>query len=291
MPFSARLEMIDLAIMSEAASIAMCLPFSESIAFMTKQLLREGLSEEQAAKAAEGRYNRALTHNAVRVATFAFLVQFAWNLGGSLAYLLFGDDDDQKDAMLEEAFKHALVGGTIEGLSGGNVLSEAMNMVVKGESLRSYDPTLLPILSDMKRVYNMMGYDKVSGANELVNLAVQAGIGVNPQTLTDAVVAVIDACHGDLETSKEAMLLIMRVLQVPQSQVDQIYIDELGMKAGDAKRLSPSKMAERYATYKVMKGAPLTGWAYTDELKDKRHKAYKKSFQKKVKERKELKKK
>ena len=261
----------------------------QSIEFMTKQLVRDGLTEEQAKTAAEKRYNKALTHNAVRVGTFAFLVQFAWNLGSSLAYLLFGDDDDKKEEMLMEAFKHALVGGFIEGLAGGNVASEALNMIVKGESLRNYDPTLLPILSDMKRVYAMMGYDKVAGINELVNLGIQAGIGVNPQTLTDAVVAVVDACDGDLDTSREAMLLIMRVLQVPASQVDQIYIDELGVTAERAKRMSYAQMAERYARYKLNKNAPLTSWAYPDELKEKRLKAHKTSFKKKVNERKKLK--
>lgn len=261
----------------------------ESIEFMAKQMVRDGLTEEQAQHAAERRYGRAFWHNAVRVATFGFIVQFAWNLGGSLAYLLFGDDDDEKKGMLEEAAVHALVGGPVEGLAGGNIASEAFNMLAKGESLRGYDPTLLPIIADAKRTMQMMGYDQVAGANELVNLAVQAGLGVNPQTLTDSVVAVIDACGGDLETSKEAMLLIMRVLQVPQSQVDKIYIDELGVKASTAKRMSYSQMARRYAEYKVMKGAPLTGWAYSDKAEEKREQAYLKRFKTMVNERKKKK--
>jgi hypothetical protein len=261
----------------------------ESIEFMAKQMVRDGLTEEQAQHAAERRYGRAFWHNAVRVATFGFIVEFAWNLGGSIAYLLFGDDDDEKKGMLEEAAIHALVGGPIEGLAGGNVASEVLNMVAKGENLRSYDPTLLPIIADAKRTIQMMSYDPVAGANELLNLAVQAGLGVNPQTLTDSVVAVIDACGGDLETSKEAMLLIMRVLQVPQSQVDKIYIDELGVKASTAKRMSYSQMARRYAEYKVMKGAPLTGWAYSDKAEEKREQAYLKRFKTMVNERKKKK--
>ena len=257
-----------------------------SIEFMTKQMVRDGLTEEQAEHAANRNYEREKWRSAARVATFGFLVQFAWNLGGSIAYLLFGDDDDKKDEMLTEALIHGLIGGTIEGLAGGNVMSEALNMVAKGESLNNYDPSLLPIISDMKSAYKKMSYDPVAGANDLINLAIQAGIGVNPQTLTDAVVAVVDACGGDLDTSKEAMLLIMRVLQVPQSQVDEIYIDELGENAASAKRMSVSEMAERYARYKVAKGAPITGWAYSDEAEEKREKAYLKRFKKLVKERK-----
>ena len=258
----------------------------QSIAFMTKQMIRDGLTEEQAASAAERRYNRSLTRNAVRAATFGFLVEFAWNLGGSIVYLLFGDDDDEKEKMLADAFKKAMTGGTMEGLAGGNVLSDALDMVRKGENLRNYDPTLLPIISDMKRVYSMMSYDWVSGTHELVNLAVQAGIGVNPQTIEDVVTAVIDASNGDLDTSKEAMLLIMRVLQVPQSQIDQIYIDELGTTAANAQRMSPRQMAKRYAEYKVNRGAGLMREMYPEELEKKRLKSYESSFKKKVNERK-----
>lgn len=262
---------------------------ASSIEFMKKQMVRDGLTEEQAEHAANRNYNREIWRSAARIGTFGFLVQFAWTLGGSIAYLLFGDDDDKKDEMLTEALIHGLIGGTIEGLAGGNVMSEALNMVAKGESLNNYDPSLLPIISDMKSAYKKMSYDPVAGANDLFNLAVQAGLGVNPQTLTDAVVAVVDACGGDLETSTEAMLLIMRVLQVPQSQVDQIYIDELGVNADKARTMSAGEMAERYAKYKVAKGAPLTGWAYSDEAEEKREKAYLKRFKKLVKERKESK--
>ena len=124
--------------------------------------------------------------------------------------------------------------------------------------------------------------------NELVNLAVQATIGTNPQTITDAVVAVVDACDGDLGTAKEAMLLIMRVLQVPQSQIDKIYIDELGVTAGAARRMSYGQMAKRYADYKIMRDAPLTGWAYSDEERKKKVKSKEATFKKKVNERKKL---
>lgn len=260
-----------------------------SIEFMTKQMTRDGLTEEQAEHAANRSYNREIWRSAARVATFGFLVQFAWNLGGSIAYLLFGDDDDKKEEMLKEAALHGLIGGSMEGLAGGNVMSGALNMVAKGESLNNYDPSLLPIVSDIKSAYKKMSYDPVAGANDLINLAIQAGVGVNPQTLTDAVVAVVDACGGDLDTSKEAMLLIMRVLQVPQSQVDQIYIDELGMTAKKARSLGYNGMAERYARYKVNKGAPITGWAYSDEAEEKREKAYLKRFKKLVNERKDSK--
>ena len=260
----------------------------QSIAYMTKQLERQGLTEEQAAAAAERRYNRSTWRDMVRLGTFGFLVEFAWNLGGSIAYLLFGDDDKEKEVMVAEAFRHALIGGSMEGLAAGNVMSDALNMIAKGENLRNYDPSLLPIISDLKHVYSMFGYDWVAATHELVNLGVQAGIGVNPQTLEDAIVGVIDACNGDMDTSREAMLLILRVMQVPQGQLDQIYIDELGTTAERAKRMSYSQMARRYADYKMNRSTGAFQGLYSDELKAKRKKSLEKRFKKQVKERKEL---
>jgi hypothetical protein len=262
----------------------------ESIESMAKQMVREGLTEEQAAKAAEKRYEHSFMRELGRVATFGFFVEFLWDLGAPLVYILFGNDDDEKQAMLSEALVHALAGGFVEGLAGGNVISELLNMIAKGEKLSNYDPSLMPIISDLKRLVRAFGTDKVAGMYDLIGLGVQIGIGVNPETISDAVVAIVDACEGEMDTAREAMLLIMRVLQVPQSQLDEIYIDELGTDARGARRMTYREMAERYANYKLNKDAGPLRWAYSDELEDKREKAYLKSFKKKVNERKEPKK-
>ena len=257
----------------------------ESIASMMKQMMRDGLAEGQAQHAAERAYNREVIRSLTRVAVFGVGLEMFWNLGSHLVYLLFGDDDDKKNEMLAEDIFRGLVAGPLEGLTGGNVISELINMLHKGENLSSYDPTLMPIVSDIKRMMQMFGNDKPAAWNELINIATQAITGVNPQTFTDTVVAIVDACGGDMETSREVMVLLMRIAQVPQSQVDEIYIDELGMSAGKAKGLSYRKLAERYARYKINKKAPLTFWAYTDEAEERREKAYLKSFKKKVNER------
>ena len=86
----------------------------------------------------------------------------------------------------------------------------------------------------------------------------------------------------------EAMLLTMRVMQVPQSQLDQLYIDELGMTAKEAQKMSPQAMAKRYANYRLNRNTPLTGWAYSEEERAKKIKSGEKRFNKLVKERTEL---
>lgn len=255
----------------------------ESIEFMKKQLIRDGLEETAAEKAAKRMYTRSIMHSAMRAVTFGFVVQFAWNLGAYLPYLIAGDDDDEKRDMVKDAARHALF-GPIEGLSGGSVLSEMGNLVASGEGLKDYDPTLLPVVSDMKRLLNMFSYDEVAAANEMFNLLIQAGIGVNPQTLTDTAVAIIDACNGDLKTATEATLCLLRILQIPQTQADKIYIDEIDFTADKGLELTIYEFAKRYADYKVKRGAPLTGWMYSSEKEQERIDKYIKRFDKMAEE-------
>ena len=261
----------------------------DNIEFMTKQLVREGLDEDQAKKVANQRYNHLLVNNAVRMAVFGFMLQFAWNLGSNMVYLLFGDDDDKKKEMLEEDLLRAGLGGAVEGFAGGNAISEALYLIKKGESLYGKDFLQLPIASDMKNFLGHLKSDPVRSANDLVNLAFQIGLGSNPQVVSDAIVAIVDACNGDMETAKEAMFCILRILQVPQSQLDELMIDEIGMKAKDARELTYDEVAQRYTDYKMDRDAAMTKWAYSDELREAREKENKKTFKKKYNARKKLK--
>lgn len=256
----------------------------ESIAFMTKQMLRDGLDEEQAASAARRAYNRSWFRDIADTLIFGFVLQLTWNLAPYIPYLLLGDDDDEKDKMLEDATLHALAGG-VEGLTGGNVMSELYNRARSGEGVGNYNFNLLPLMSDLQTTLRHFKNDEVMAANDIINLLVQSSIGVNPQTITDAYVAIMDAAEGDLSTGKEIAMMLMRLGQVPQTQLDNLYIDELGMSAKDAKGHSLEDLAKRYATYKRRKNAPLTGILYDDTERAAAEERYIKRFEEKVKER------
>jgi hypothetical protein len=157
-------------------------------------------------------------------------------------------------------------------------------MLASGEGIQNYSPSLMPVASDIQKVIKLMSYDQVAAANEILNLLVQAGVGVNPQTLTDVGVAIYDACHGDPETSKEATLLIMRILQVPQSQTDKILMDGIDFTAEKGLDMTISEFAGRYADYKVRRNAATLGWLYSDEDREKRVNTYAKRFTKQAEE-------
>lgn len=231
--------------------------------FMIKQLQREGLTEEQAKKAAHGELRKGPLHNLARIAVFGFLLQFAWNLGAYLPYLILGDDDDEKSKMTDDALTHALF-GSLEGLTSGDVLSQAGNMALQGEGNWTTVTKDMPLVSDLSDILKTFPKDNVEALNDCINLLTQSAVGVNPQSITDAMVAIIDYCGDDAQTSRECALLMARILNCPQSQLDKIYFDELSASGVEASKMTPSQIAERFARYKRHRSAPLTGWMYSD---------------------------
>lgn len=240
---------------------------SMSEEYMAKQMRRDGIDPDKADSNAKSEYRRSLLRDIARIGVFGYILQFAWNLGAYLPYLIAGDDKDEKSKMWDDVINHTMF-GCIEGLTGGDVMSSAGQMALNGDANWSYLVKDMPLASDLSTILQKMPKDKVAAMNDVVNLLVQSGVGVNPQSLTDAVVAIMDYCGDDAETSRECALLITRILNCPQSQTDKIYFDELGATAAEASKMTPAEIAERYAEYKIHRGAPLTGWAYSEEARD-----------------------
>lgn len=264
---------------------------AKSIEFMTKQILRDwdidpdtatDAERDQAQSAAKKRFRRQLKKDVVRLATFGFILQLAWNLGAYLPYIIFGDDEDEKDKMWDDALTHAYF-GSVEGLTGGDVISSFGNMWASGEWNERQLTKDMPLASDISAIIKKFaGGKNIEAINDIVNLAVQSGIGVNPQSITDVVVAITDACGDDLRLSHEAAICIMRILQVPQSQLDKMYFDEVGLSGREISQYTPGQLAQRYAEYRIMRGTPFVPWTWGDEEQQSK---YEKSAQKEIKER------
>lgn len=232
--------------------------------FMAKQMRRDGIDPDQAERNAKQEYRRGIIRDLVRVGVFGCALQLAWNLGAYLPYLLFGQNSDEKDKMWDDVLNHTMF-GSVEGLTGGDVMSAAGEMWMNGEGNPEQLTKEMPLASDVVAILRKMDKDYVSALNDVVNLLVQSGLGFNPQSLTDAAVAVMDYCGEDAQTSRECALLISRIINCPQSQIDKIYFDEIDATGEEASTMTPEEIAERYAEYKLNRNAPLTGWAYGEE--------------------------
>ncbi|MBD5188705.1 MAG: hypothetical protein HDS95_00255 [Bacteroidales bacterium] len=226
-------------------------------------------SEAMARKAAERDMRTSWKRDIMNVANFGFLMQLAWNVFGHLPYYIFGSDSEDKDEMLEDDSLHAVIGGWVEGLTGGDILSDGLNnirnMVFGDEDWKTELGKQHPLFQDLDRLGDTFKYDWVAGANEVLNICIASGVGMAPSTLTDAAVAVNDLYHADKSSIKEWGLLMMRIAQIPQSQLDKIWFDEFDCTGAQALRLSPAESARRYARYKVMKGYGFTGMCMSEE--------------------------
>ena len=261
-----------------------------SIKFMAGQLMEEGVGYEQATKAAEKMYQKGLMHNIADAIVSLWLGAIIWNLGGNLGYLMFGDDNEKKKKMVIDAVILGLLEGPVDGLAGGQFINTAIANTITSDGislkgLKNVDFSGMPMLSDFSSMIEKFGYDKVAGAQDLMFIVMQSATGFNPKTLTDAINACIDYGNGDMTNAKEIALFVFRLMNGPAATVDNLYIDELGMKGKDAKKLSYEELAKRYAEYKFGKNTFGLGKLYSDEEKQKKLKAIEKSFDKKVSER------
>ena len=270
---------------------------NSTVEYMTKQLLRDLYPENEGAWSddqvkhceaeAKRQHRRAYWKNAVQLGTFGWILPWLWRLGGIAPLLLLSSDDDERDkaargALLQSTF------GPFEGLAGGDVITQAANMALGFEEPNwKYISKQSPMLSDVADMLNKLGKDNVTAMNDILNIVVGMNTGLNPASITDMVVAVMDYCESDKDR-RECALLIARILNCPPSQMDKVYFDELDLSAKEASAMTPDEIAERYARYKMRKDAPLTGWLRSQEAEDTIHEAKKRVPMMKAKERLQL---
>ena len=241
-----------------------------SEAFMAKQMERDGIDPDRASKNAKAEYRKSWINDLVRAGVFGYVLQLLWNYSPYAIYMMFGDDEKKFEEIKHDVKTHT-AWGFLEGLTGGDVWSAGLqslwNHFVNGEDFNANSVNKdMPLTSDLLNVVKKVGSDNYGALNDVLNLLVQAGFGVNPQTLTDAAVAIYDYCGSDVETTKECALLVMRVMNCPQSQMDNIYFDEIDATGEEAKAMSVEEIAERYARYKALRSAPLRALS-SDALK------------------------
>jgi site-specific DNA-cytosine methylase len=241
-----------------------------SEAFMAKQMERDGIDPDKASKNAKAEYRKSWINDLVRAGVFGYVLQLLWNCSPYAIYMMYGDDEKKFEEIKHDVKTHT-AWGFLEGLTGGDVWSAGLqslwNHYMNGEDFNANSVNKdMPLTSDLLKVVKEVGSDNYGAVNDVLNLLVQAGFGVNPQTLTDAAVAIYDYCGSDVETTKECALLVMRVMNCPQSQMDNIYFDEIDATGEEAKAMSVEEIAERYARYKALRSAPLRALS-SDALK------------------------
>lgn len=246
--------------------------------YEVKKLQREGLPEEKAKAYANKKRKRVIAKNLFRLLNFGFILPGLWAMGGAMWYLMAGDDKEQKQEILEDAAIRGLY-GTLDGVTlGGMIPDMIFNYFHKDEPSRLRDTSLLPFEQEASGTVDALtGNNPWKGVHKTINLLSQMFSGGNPQLVEDWVVAGMDFFGADEKNGEEWALLGMRIFQVPQSQLDMIYLDKLGLWSDEARKEPPAKLARRWAHYKATR-SNITGalamsaekWAEEEEKQRKR---------------------
>ena len=237
-----------------------------------------------ARKNAKREIRSAYVKNTVNLAMFGWILPWLWRIGGVAPLLLLSGDDDEKQKQWEDATRQSMV-APVEGLAYGDVIADGLNMLTGANEKSIY---MLgrsnPIYSDIMQAAKKADKDMITAANDVFNIIGGMAFGVNPQTITDWTAAIIDY-NSDVKTQKECALLVARLLSCPPSQLEKVYFDEIEATGEEAMRMGPAEIAERYAEYKTLREAPLTGWLYDDEARAKVMDKHRKRAKSVIKER------
>lgn len=261
---------------------------------MTRQIMEEdGLDENTARAIAKATYNRTFRQSIGRLINFATLVPVSWALYKVLPYLITGDDDDKKKNMIEEA----VLKGFATSLSDNYVIPFASNILNAGLKVEDGKPTfdpevfkwqnlyINPATSDLANIYSMIGNQKwYSVANKLGMLGVQSLIGFNPETVGALYQAFAEADYDNGNTAKEWQIGILKAISAPEETIRELYMDELGLKSGDIKKIPLAELEKRYAERQINRDNLLSQIGMDAETFNGYVDKYQKSFEKKIKD-------
>lgn len=240
----------------------------EQVEYMTKMYIRQGMDENMAKKAARTDVNKSMARDLVGIVLFGYGMQAIWRIGGYIPYLLAGKDDDKKKELVEDA----LSGGVWSAPLRGTIIGKGLESAMDGRGWLNIVTSPLPIEEDIATAYRKYNGGKHAELiTDMFNMIVASGVGIDPSTIGGAVISIVDAFKGDIDTSHDFLLAFMRAMSVPESQVKQVYIDEFGTTAEEIEKMSITKQADveklatRYAKFVMMKEAPILG-SFRDEI-------------------------
>ena len=261
---------------------------------MTRQIMKEdGLDENTARAIAKATYNRTFRQSIGRLINFATLVPISWALYKVLPYLLTGDDDDKKTDMIEEA----VLKGFATSLSDNYVIPFASNILNAGLKVEDGKPTfdpevfryqnlyINPATSDLANIYSMIGNQKwYSVVNKFGMLGVQSLIGFNPETVGALYQAFAEADYDNGNTAKEWQIGILKAISAPEESIRELYMDELGLKSGNFKKIPLAELEKRYAERQINRDNLLSQIGMDVETFNGYVDKYQQSFEKKIKD-------
>ena len=255
----------------------------EMIASRKQQYIADGLTEEQAQRAAEHDWSRSNRSDIIGIVVYGALLNLLWRLFGNFPYLIFGDDNDKKAEIAKKSVTGGAFVSPVTGLLGGGIVEQALDGY--GDVSDMFAPEL-PFTQDVKKAMSSLKNDRYAEfASQALSVLMQSGAGFDPQTAADMIARAVTTLNSeqDLENAEKALRVSQALLSIPQSQYEQMLIDEVI----DNRRDYRDALAD-YKRYISIHKAPLTWYMRSDESENKTDKSAETRFKKLYNERKEL---
>lgn len=255
----------------------------EMIASRKQQYIADGLSDEQAQRAAEHDWSRSNHSDIIGIVVYGALLNLLWRLFGNFPYLIFGDDNDKKAEIAKKSVTGGAFVSPVTGLLGGGIVEQALDGYGKISDMLAPG---LPIHQDLEKTEAYLDNNKYAEfASQALSVLMQSGAGFDPQTAVDMIARVVTTLDSeqDLDAAEQALRVSQAVLSIPQSQYEQMLIDEVI----DNRRDYRDALAD-YKRYISIHKAPLTWYMRSDESENKTDKSAETGFKKLYNERKEL---
>lgn len=255
----------------------------EMIASRKQQYIADGLTEEQAQRAAEHDWSRSNHSDIIGIVVYGALLNLLWRLFGNFPYLFFGDDNDKKAEIAKKSVTGGAFVSPVTGLLGGGIVEQALDGY--GDVSNMFAPEL-PFTQDVKKAMSSLKNDQYAEfTSQALSVLMQSGAGFDPQTAADMIARTVTTLDSeqDLDAAEQALRVSQAVLSIPQSQYEQMLIDEVI----DNRRDYRDALAD-YKRYISIHKAPLTWYMRSDESEDKTDKSAETRFKKLYNERKEL---
>ncbi len=255
----------------------------EMIASRKQQYIADGLTEEQAQRAAEHDWSRSNHSDIIGIVVYGALLNLLWRLFGNFPYLIFGDDNDKKAEIAKKSVTGGAFVSPITGLLGGGIVEQALDGY--GDVSDMFAPEL-PFTQDVKKAMSSLKNDQYAEfTSQALSVLMQSGAGFDPQTAADMIARTVTTLDSeqDLDAAEQALRVSQAVLSIPQSQYEQMLIDEVI----DNRRDYRDALAD-YKRYISIHKAPLTWYMRSDESENKTDKSAETRFKKLYNERKEL---
>ncbi len=255
----------------------------EMIASRKQQYIADGLTEEQAQRAAEHDWSRSNRSDIIGIVVYGALLNLLWRLFGNFPYLIFGDDNDKKAEIAKKSVTGGAFVSPVTGLLGGGIVEQALDGY--GDVSNMFAPEL-PFTQDVKKAMSSLKNDQYAEfTSQALSVLMQSGAGFDPQTAADMIARTVTTLDSeqDLDAAEQALRVSQAVLSIPQSQYEQMLIDEVIDNRSDYR----DALAD-YKRYISIHKAPLTWYMRSDESENKTDKSAETRFKKLYNERKEL---